>query len=575
MFESKTSNTVNVPTLEALEPRQLMSAVINISPGYQDATSAIQNALNSAGGGGTVNLAPGSYNISSQVTIPSGVKLEGGGKATLNWSSGSMGNMLYSPWNSNGTTVDGVTFNGAGYKIDPDGSNLTISNNTFENNSQGSAYYGNGLYIPDVESNSKITGNTFNNITGNVGIYIFNSVNVQITNNKFNSDGEGIKGQWFNGGSNDVISNNTLNQIYRFGIECQGNPTNLTVDNNYLANWQQRNSHIGLSIATGEGNGITIDNNTILGSGISNPSTAYTAIEAMGNNLTIAGNYGAGWGWAQLVGYTNHWVTENNTWGVNTAVWVDEAGGTAPAVNSGNVSVPVNDFNGPSTGANGSTAVSTYTSAPTSTPTTTSAPTTSTSTTTAPTSTPTNSSSLPSGWNDSNIGNTGKGGAASYSNGVYTVAGAGSQVWGNADSLSYAYQTVSTNSSITARVTGAQFSNGDSETGLMVRSSLNSNASDVLLSVKGDGYICLVDRANNSGSTVYVGGLTGGAPVWLRLAVSGNTVKAYYSTNGSSYNLVGTVSVSLSSTAYAGLAMCSANTGAIDTATFDNVSITG
>jgi regulation of enolase protein 1 (concanavalin A-like superfamily) len=554
MSQTQTSNTALAPTLEALEPRQLMSAVINISAGYQDATSAIQNALNSAGGGGTVNLAPGSYNVSSQLTIPSGVKLEGGGKATLNWTSGSMGNLLYSPWNSNGTTVDGVALNGAGYKIDPGGSNLTISNNTFENVSQQSAYYGNGLYIPDVESNSKITGNTFNNITGNVGIYIFNAINVQITNNTFNSDAEGIKGQWFNGGSNDVISNNTLNQIYRFGIECQGNPTNLTVDNNYLANWQQRNSHIGLSIATGEGNGVTIDNNTILGSGISNPSTAYTAIEAMGNNLTIAGNYGAGWGWGELVGYTNHWVTENNTWG-------------------GNSSVPVNDFNGPSTGANSSAPITTYTSAPTTTTTTSSGPTvtTSTSTTTTPTSTPTSSASLPSGWSDSDIGGVATGGKASYSNGVYTVSGAGTQVWGSSDSFNYAYQTIGASTTMTAQVTSNQKPNQYSKAGIMVRSSLSSGASNVYLFVQANGQIILTDRASSGGSTSWPASVGGNAPVWLRLVVSGGAVQAYYSTNGSSYTLLGTTSISLSGTAYAGLAV-SSNTSALNTATFSNVS---
>ena len=143
-----------------------------------------------------------------------------------------MGNMLYSPWNSIGTKVDGVTFNGAGYKVDPDGTNISISNNTFENNSSGSAYYGNGMYIPDVETGTSITGNTFTNITGNMGIYIFNAINTQITNNTFTNDGQAIKGQWFNGGANCSFSNNTLSEIYRFGIECQGDPTNLTVSGN-------------------------------------------------------------------------------------------------------------------------------------------------------------------------------------------------------------------------------------------------------------------------------------------------------------------------------------------------------
>jgi hypothetical protein len=95
---------VDRPESESLESRFLLSAVISVSPGYQDATQMVQNALNNAGAGGIVNLAPGSYNISTQLTVPSGVTLEGAGKATLDWTGG-MGYLLYSPWNCVGTKV--------------------------------------------------------------------------------------------------------------------------------------------------------------------------------------------------------------------------------------------------------------------------------------------------------------------------------------------------------------------------------------------------------------------------------------------------------------------------------------
>ncbi|HEX4123479.1 MAG TPA: DUF1349 domain-containing protein, partial [Tepidisphaeraceae bacterium] len=266
-------------------------------------------------------------------------------------------------------------------------------------------------------------------------------------------------------------------------------------------------------------------------------------------------------------------------WGINTADWVIEAGGTNPSVNTGNINVAVNDFNAPSAGA--SAPAVTY-SAPTTTPTTTSAPTTTATTTTATktttpttTSTPTSSgsTSLPSGWADSDIGGVGRSGAASYSNGVYSVAGSGEDVYGNSDSFNYAYQTVNGNSSITARVTSSQKTSTYSKAGIMVRSSLSSNAANVYLYQQANGQIIMSDRTSTGGGTGDAGAVNSGLPVWLRLVVSGNTIQGYYSTNGSTFTLVGTVNLSLPSSAYAGLAVCAQNTGALDTATFDNVSV--
>jgi hypothetical protein len=66
------------------------------------------------------------------------------------------------------------------------------------------------------------------------------------------------------------------------------------------------------------------------------------------------------------------------------------------------------------------------------------------------------------------------------------------------------------------------------------------------------------------------------APTWVELIRSGNTFSAYYSPDGVAWSPVGgTVSISMSSDALVGLAVSADNGGALNTSTFDNVSVIG
>ena len=57
----------------------------------------------------------------------------------------------------------------------------------------------------------------------------------------------------------------------------------------------------------------------------------------------------------------------------------------------------------------------------------------------------------------------------------------------------------------------------------------------------------------------------------MRLVREGNLFSAYRSTNGTTWSLVGTDTISMASTVYVGLAVTSHNTAATATATFTNV----
>lgn len=187
--------------------------------------------------------------------------------------------------------------------------------------------------------------------------------------------------------------------------------------------------------------------------------------------------------------------------------------------------------------------------------------------------TPLTSATLPAPWANQDLGSVGLAGSTSYSAGQFTVTGAGSDIWGSADSFQFAYQPLNGDGQITARMAGEQNTNTYAKAGVMLRSTLTAGSADVILDVVPNGSVEFMARTAAGGSTTYLGGTTQAPPTWLRLVRSGTTVTASVSADGVTWRTVGTTSVSLGTSVYAGLAVTSHNTSLRNTARFDNVTV--
>jgi regulation of enolase protein 1 (concanavalin A-like superfamily) len=181
---------------------------------------------------------------------------------------------------------------------------------------------------------------------------------------------------------------------------------------------------------------------------------------------------------------------------------------------------------------------------------------------------------LPSPWLHQDIGAVGISGSASSSGGVFTVAGAGSDIWGASDSFHFVYQSLGGDGQIIARVTAMQNTSANAKAGIMFRSSLASTAANVILDVTPSGNIEFMARASDGGSTAWFAGANDPAPVWLKLVRSGSTVTGSVSADGSTWTTVGSTSASLGSGASVGLVVTSHNTSQLNTSTFDSVAVT-
>ncbi|MDE3099901.1 MAG: hypothetical protein KGJ88_10550, partial [Verrucomicrobiota bacterium] len=183
---------------------------------------------------------------------------------------------------------------------------------------------------------------------------------------------------------------------------------------------------------------------------------------------------------------------------------------------------------------------------------------------------------LPAGWTDQDIGSPGIVGYATYSNGLFTVAGGGSDIWGTSDSFNYAYESISGDSTAIARVASQQNTSSWAKSGLMFRDSTAANAAYVAVYLTPSNGVSMQIRSSDGAGASQVAvqsGLT--APYWVEVVRSGNTFTGYSSPDGSTWTQVGSASVTMPSTAAAGLAVCAHNNSALNTSTFDNVSITG
>jgi len=121
-------------------------------------------------------------------------------------------------------------------------------------------------------------------------------------------------------------------------------------------------------------------------------------------------------------------------------------------------------------------------------------------------------------WTSTEVGEVGVSGSAVEENGVWTVRGAGGDVWGPADAFHFVSRRVADEQqNIVVRVDDLQNTHPFAKAGLMLRTSLEPGAAMVILDVKPNGEIEFMHRPSTGADVVYVGGTFVDGPVWLRL----------------------------------------------------------
>jgi Tol biopolymer transport system component len=175
------------------------------------------------------------------------------------------------------------------------------------------------------------------------------------------------------------------------------------------------------------------------------------------------------------------------------------------------------------------------------------------------------------GQND--VGNAAIPGSCVYSPdaGTYTISGSGDNMWGNVDAFHYIWKRCAGDLLLECRVDWLGLGkNLHRKAGWMVRESLDADAPYADVAVHGDGLISLQYRKTRGGLTAEVQSPFR-SPALLRLERNGDVFTLSASQKGGPFRRVGSLSIPLPDSVYAGLAACSHDNSISETAVVSGV----
>ena len=163
--------------------------------------------------------------------------------------------------------------------------------------------------------------------------------------------------------------------------------------------------------------------------------------------------------------------------------------------------------------------------------------------------------------------------------GTFTMTGSGADIWGTADQFHYAFKTLTGTGTIITRVNSLQNTSGWAKAGVMIRETLDPGSKHAFGCVTPANGVAFQGRIDTDATSFNTNeaGLT--APYWVKLErdVLGNFTVTH-SANGTSWSQISGAAprnISMSSTVYIGLAVCSTSAAATCQAVFSNVTTTG
>lgn len=173
-------------------------------------------------------------------------------------------------------------------------------------------------------------------------------------------------------------------------------------------------------------------------------------------------------------------------------------------------------------------------------------------------------------WTAKDIGNPKVAGSTSITNGVYTLKGAGDDIWSTADQLHMNYQTLPADGEIISRVTAHNdTTDGWAKAGIIIKQSTTPGSAYALIAVTPAHGVNFQHSYNsNTAGPAYAF-----PNIWLKLKRTGNTVTSYTSTDGQTWTQVGSASIVLTGDVLIGQFVSSHNGSQASTATFDNVTV--
>ncbi|MBO9675863.1 MAG: alginate lyase family protein [Sphingobacteriaceae bacterium] len=194
--------------------------------------------------------------------------------------------------------------------------------------------------------------------------------------------------------------------------------------------------------------------------------------------------------------------------------------------------------------------------------------------------TPIAGEALPTGWSRTDIGTVATVGSATYATvgaNTFIVSGSGMDIGGKADSYSLAYTGAKGDFTITTRLADVDLASGGYKWGLVMRESLDPGSPMLTVNLMGRQAQFGTRLSPGGGTTWQLGNAYTWIPVWFKLQRVGDVFTGFQSPDGVTWFAVGSSTLPMAGSYYAGLAVCArtTTTGKLNTTYFDHVLTTG
>ncbi|MEK0449114.1 MAG: hypothetical protein RL088_1382 [Verrucomicrobiota bacterium] len=182
--------------------------------------------------------------------------------------------------------------------------------------------------------------------------------------------------------------------------------------------------------------------------------------------------------------------------------------------------------------------------------------------------------SLAAEWTATDVGTVGLAGESGIRGGRWVLRGAGSDIWGTADSHRFVQKSLTGDGAVTARLRSFETDRTTSKSGVMMRASLAADAQVVHLGWRGDDRMETIRRTATAASATGDLGAVGSRVEWVRIHRRGNVFTTLQSADGVTWTPLGAAqTIAMPATIFAGLSACAATTTDWTETSVENLSV--
>ena len=181
---------------------------------------------------------------------------------------------------------------------------------------------------------------------------------------------------------------------------------------------------------------------------------------------------------------------------------------------------------------------------------------------------------LPKSWGDTDIGNVGVSGDASYLNGLFNLIASGNDIWDVADSGHLASRPLTGDGQIVAHISSLQYTDPWAKAGVIFRENTSPGSKYVIMAITAHNTSVYQWRPVPDQGSHNTDGASAIIASWVRLTRAGDTFTGDISVDGKNWQTVDHITVPMNKAVAVGLALSAHNNSVLNSTLFDHVTVT-